>query len=114
MNLKTRLDELRKFVEAKYPLKPKKSQTSDAWYDWIDAVDTVRTTSFEFMHGRWDALFSVCLASAREVISFGYWRFCTPGSKVSLVTSRDLGSKISGPGSALVQHLHGIFKRVNR
>jgi hypothetical protein len=54
MNLKARLDELRKLVDTKYPLKPKVRQPSDAWYDWIDNVDTVRETRNEFVHSRWD------------------------------------------------------------
>jgi hypothetical protein len=47
------------------------------------------------------SLFSVCLASAREVISFIYWRFCTPGLQNKLATSRDLGPKRHGSMTVL-------------
>jgi hypothetical protein len=50
LNLKSRLDRLRKQVDAKLPLGSKRHK---AYIDWIERVDAVRQVRNSFVHGRW-------------------------------------------------------------
>lgn len=50
LNLKARLDELRKHVDAKLPLE---SEPHRAYVQWIDRVDAIRRVRNDFVHGRW-------------------------------------------------------------
>jgi hypothetical protein len=50
MNLKSRLDDLRKHVDAKLPLE---SEPHRAYVQWINRVDAIRQVRNNFVHGRW-------------------------------------------------------------
>jgi hypothetical protein len=50
MNLKSRLDDLRKHVDAKLPLE---SEPHRAYVQWIERVDSIRQVRNNFVHGRW-------------------------------------------------------------